>query len=185
MKQVILALTLFIFAGCAEIQLGDTDIGKIRTKYHIVKGTHGMTLKLQSSTSYVYFEADLSGAVYDNKALGLDSLDWNKLYGFRAIKVHDNSYRIGFRLNGSMWEFCAYSYVDGKRQEFEYLGSCEINGKPQFIIDLSDNSCYYEMVGVSSVITNGNKPKHLFKSFPYFGGNRKAPNSIDIWIKEL
>ena len=133
---------LFLISSCIDLSPG---IQQNWQCYTIKQGKHRSVNKIDNAYSQIKFQADLSDAIYDTTALGVDKYDWNKLYGITSSQIHQDSYRIGFRLLNHQWQFSAYWYKDGKRYS-QYLGSCNINDKPVFIIDArDDNTCLFKM----------------------------------------
>lgn len=162
--------------------LGDWDI------FVITKGCHRSKLAwhpfFRNTIKYKFILTD--SAKYS--ILDDDRYDINKLIGFSdgSLNHHKNSFRIGWNYDSGKDEFIlyAYTYVDGKRQ-YEVIGhtssniECEVSVTcidGWYCIDF-DGSIYY--IKRSSNI--GSNYKHML--WPYFGGNKKAPNTIKLFLK--
>lgn len=124
-----------------------------------------------------------------------DQKDINKLLGFSASPLdhhHENSIRIGWRWNEKDQEIELYAYCYQERLRTCYqIGSVrlmetaliQIERDPynrhrwHFRLWSSDGGC------VSLPLFAG--PVTGWLLFPYFGGNRPAPHSMDIEIQDL
>lgn len=120
--------------------------------------------------------------------MGIDAYDINKLYGFTDANslVHDNSIRIGWRHNGAgIIEIFAYWYAGGKRG-IEKLGETMPYIQDEYELR-ARNGYYYFRFNNKEFSTNRKvDAEHgiRVRLFPYFGGNKSAPNDIRISIRE-
>lgn len=122
--------------------------------------------------------------------IGNDQSDINKLFGLGFFPHHHSiSGRIGWRWNivTQKVELFGYVYNRGKR-ETKYLTSVRLGEKFRATITL-------EGIGYGFIIQrNGIPPVHEFvegqtffigyKLGAYFGGNRKAPHKMNVWISD-
>lgn len=109
----------------------------------------------------------------------------NKLTGITNLFIHNDSYRWGWRSNGSHIDLYAYIYDDGQRfykkitsvlpnRKYE-LTIIKWIDKVQYIIN---DNVFYTNTGLNlkndSAITYINRP--------YFGGRSKSPHDMNITI---
>jgi hypothetical protein len=125
-----------------------------------------------------------------------DQDDWNKLFGFSYGYHHKNSLRVGWRYNKetSKIELGHYHYIHGERV---YSKACDIDVNKEYIISLAllqDVETYFNVnaiqILVDGVIAGDGyytdlKPSWGYKLGLYFGGNRVAPNKIQVKIKNI
>lgn len=119
--------------------------------------------------------------------------DINKLYGISY--GFDNQYRsvrIGWRYNDNLKvvEIFSYSHVKGKKI-FDYICSVKLYEEIRFKVARSTKTAVLvtvvaneELLG-SRLVSGIDKSYINFKEFPYFGGNYKAPNNMNFYIKEI
>lgn len=119
-----------------------------------------------------------------------DQLDWNKLFGvsFGIFGIHRNSARFVWRYDptSTKIEIGAYWYINGYRSWYN-LTAIDLNKKYNFKICIFDESVVftvlddYAAIGkyilcIDKKITDKNR----YKCGIYFGGNRTAPQRIEI-----
>lgn len=125
-----------------------------------------------------------------------DQSDWNKLTGFTIglglhNAVHKDSIRLAWRYNAEldMIELCWYAYKDGWRIYNESdIWRVRLGMAVRVII-----FCTNKEKGTYRILLNGTckdvAPKYPkanklgWLCFPYFGGNRKAPQKMNITRK--
>jgi len=119
----------------------------------------------------------------------IDRFDVNKLFGFSLGMHHTNSHRFGWNcLDGKVYIY-AYSYINTERvinkicaikinEEHRFTIFINNSGKSIFtVIDSEDN--------ISQVILFVPKLRIFgYKLWPYFGGNKTAPQKIEIKLIE-
>jgi len=115
--------------------------------------------------------------------------DINKLYGFTDANsgVHDNSVRFGWRHNGKGYiEIFAYWYNDNKRG-WKKLGDTIPEQIDTYEIWARDTQYYFRFNDNIHIVYREFGFKHglRLRLYPYFGGNRPAPNDIIIYIHEI
>lgn len=119
-----------------------------------------------------------------------DQLDWNKLYGvsFGIFGIHKNSVRFAWRYNlvTHKIEIGAYWYLDGFRN-YHKLCDVEINDIINFKLTFLHDSVVFTVlddlttIGKYVLYLNENVlRKQKFECGIYFGGNRRAPQEIEI-----
>lgn len=131
-------------------------------------------------TKYITFTESCK---YDLK--GDDQLDWNKLFGVGFFPDHQkNSFRFVWRYNvlfGEI-ELGVYSYINGEL-ESHATSLIPIGQKTKMTIRYKDGFVFYE-VGerlISYTTVRADRwPLIGYKLGPYFGGNKKAPQTIKI-----
>lgn len=126
-----------------------------------------------------------------------DDYDINKLFGISTtIFHHIQSARIGWRcVDGETIEIFSYSYNDGvrKNEEHDILGI--VNPNQEFECSIEDKETEYEfkfrLIGDKewSFATDKKQPDKLkfhYYLWPYFGGNKVAPQDmiINLQIKK-
>lgn len=115
-----------------------------------------------------------------------DQMDWNKLFGL-CRRIHKDSGRFAWRYNvrTGMIEIAMYSYICGERN-IDMLKSVPVNKPIKFsILRKYDYLCYYindYLVGETWI---GKKYNLLWGCGLYFGGNRRAPQTIIVKQKDL
>lgn len=130
------------------------------------------------------------GCRYNTKKLGDDSRDISKIFGVSyGVDPHYNSVRLGMVWDDTIHKFklYAYTYYRGKRI-MDYLMSTD--GVAAFDCEIVQSNGVVRMeiidgaVRASRVITMDNAWVR-FILYPYFGGNKPAPNDIKIFIRIL
>lgn len=175
---------LLLLVGC-------NDFIDVWDAYEIKKGEHyskrtGMGRRLISLRDgrHLHFKAMFTNScLYEPQ-----DDDINKLYGFTDANslVHENSVRIGWRHDGSgQIEIFAYWYKDGVRG-IQKLGITTPNIEDEYEI-WARNGWYYFRFNQTEFSTERTKDSERgvrTRLFPYFGGNKPAPNDILIFIYE-
>lgn len=125
-----------------------------------------------------------------------DQYDWNKLYGasFGLFGIHKNSVRFVWRYNKTTdkIDIAAYWYLNGERCWYE-LCSVEIGKRFNFKITFLKNSTVFSPDVVFTVLDDYVPIAKYYLSIDektfekdryccgiYFGGNRRAPQRIEI-----
>lgn len=128
---------------------------------------------------------------HDNEMSG-DDEDINKLYGLCfGFRPHKNSVRIGWRFNANLKviEIFLYSYINGKRDIRKLFNIAGYHHEISIVMFQNrDGSVIVEarpMFGkaVTEVVDGIKRSWIKFKLWPYFGGNRTAPENIHIFIR--
>ena len=179
---------LTILLSCSD-SVGEMEVGK---KYTVTQGHHDydpsplpLPQKAKSVSGSAVFHAS---CWYDN--LGADQSDWNKLcgfYQFSDIIKNKNAFMLAWRPDikiRDVFELCVYENIDGRnwakewsiykvRQgELFYFDFVLINGKYNLyingiLLEKQTNDLNYKTVGKISA---------------WFGGNRKAPQTMWLWL---
>ena len=119
-----------------------------------------------------------------------DQLDWNKLYGvsFGLFGIHKNSARFVWRYNPKInkIQIGAYWYLDGYRNWW-LLCSVEpdklINFKITILYDSVVFTVLDDLVPIAKYVLYTPETllkKNKYRCGIYFGGNKKAPQKIEI-----
>lgn len=129
-----------------------------------------------------YCEFDDSALYNDTSE---DRFDVNKLFGFSLGLHHVNSYRFGWNVLDGKIHIYAYSYINSKRV-IDEICVIENNKKYKFIINIKNGKAIFTIVddnyNLKQVIQLAPSKKIFgYHLWPYFGGNKTAPN--DIFIK--
>lgn len=151
--------------------------------------------KHRSKVSWLPFFKDSISYVFsfDNSAKynfnDVDQLDVNKLIGFSdgGLNHHKNSFRLGWRydIHTDRVSILYYTYVDGDR-DFGVLGTvpvysimeCKVTCVHGSYKILIDRKVEYNIARSKSI-----KCKYKHMLWPYFGGNRRAPHFITIFLR--
>jgi hypothetical protein len=116
-----------------------------------------------------------------------DQHDWNKLFGVCAgiFGIHTNSGRFAWRYSNGMIEISIYTYINGER-DASHVKTVPINKRIKFGIRRHFNYLRYyindRLVGESWIGADNNM---LWGCGLYFGGNRRAPQTIIVEQKNL
>jgi hypothetical protein len=121
----------------------------------------------------------------------LDRFDVNKLFGFSLGMHHKNSYRFGWNCLDGKIHIYAYAYVNGERIITE-ICKIKINEEHRFTIFMNNTGkCVFTVIdssdNIHQAIVMGHKHKEKlfgYKLWPYFGGNKPAPQKIEIDLIE-
>lgn len=157
--------------------------------YTIKKGKHSSGLRIPrvffQTPKLMTFEVKFhENCWYRPADQNPDWSDINKLCGFSQGWHHNNSYRIGWLPdfdNEGVIGLYHYSYSQGKR-DFVRFDSIEVDKSEIFNFEIQDDS-----FGGIQIIADvpWNEPSinsywFGYLLYPYFGGNLKAPNKMDI-----
>lgn len=117
-----------------------------------------------------------------------DKLDINKLFGFSYGNHHKNSARFGWNCAGGGIALFAYTYLNGKRTE-KFITLIETEKEYKLMISVNKDKYIFTVFNadksrIEQVIISKprNTPKLGFKLWPYFGGNQKAPHTMEIYM---
>ncbi len=114
-----------------------------------------------------------------------DQYDWNKLFGV-CRGIHTNSGRFAWRYNDrtGQIEIAIYTYINGRR-DASIVKAIPINKRFKFSIRRHFNYLSYyindQLVGESWIGAN----ERLWGCGLYFGGNRRAPQTIIVEQENL
>ena len=113
-----------------------------------------------------------------------DRFDVNKLFGFSIGLHHKNSYRFGWNCLENKIHIYAYCYVNGERV-IKDICVVDTNAEYKFIIKLNKGKCIFSVIDSTyklnlSIIDIPTKKVFGYELWPYFGGNKTAPQKIDI-----
>lgn len=140
--------------------------------------TFGLTL-----SKTIAYEVQFGyGCKYD---IGEDQSDINKLFGVGYWFHHRNSARIGWRYYNDRIELHYYCYVNGKRIT-GLLGHAAMN-KPVVVKYTYTKKAYifeFNNEELMSVPHSGHS-RFGYLLGTYFGGNRKAPHEMRIYMKKV
>lgn len=112
---------------------------------------------------------------------------WNKLFGVYAgiFGIHTNSGGFAWRYSNGMIEIAIYAYINGER-DASYIKTIPINKRFKFSIRRHFSYLHYyingQLVGESWIGSSNNT---LWGYGLYFGGNRRAPQTIIVEQKNL
>lgn len=156
------------------------------TRFSVEKGKHKFHPRLPEITKKeIKFRANFDrSCLYDLKTL--DQADINKLYGFSSLFIHKNSVRFGWRAEEGKIRIFAYWYRN-KVRGWADLGTVDVDDWNDYSIEeLPTKWWLFKVNDTEFRIPPINWcTKYAFKSFPYFGGNRAAPHSMDIGLYEI
>lgn len=172
----------------------DPDIYSKWTPITIKKGDHKSSpIDTKVLTGDCHLEADFKFTEGSRYFLNdIDSLDWNKLFGFKLDynNVPNHSAMVGWRYSkwNNTWEVCPYFNNDGivfpdtneilTVSEKEIIKCEAILQSDKAIIKISAN-------GQSITKTQILKKGVVYTSVGvWFGGNKTAPNDIIVWKRK-
>lgn len=154
--------------------------------YIIKKGSHyasGRAFKLLFKKE-IHFTAVFDGTSAYTFS-GTDYSDINKLYGF--AEGFKNSVRIGWNYKLGMIRLYPYVHRNGKNDgaaDPDFFYSCLPDMELKCSIEAKSSLYRITVNDKSIVVPRGKVGKCLrWYLFPYFGGNKTAPNDIKIKIK--
>ena len=171
---------LIAFTSCLE----DVKPGQHQV-FHIPKNDHysARIIKKYNQNILTFAYRFDETAIYNLN--GIDHFDTNKLLGFKyGLNPRKNSFRIGWRwsLEDEYVIIAAYSYIDGIRS-IKDIGYCFINEIYSAEIEETHEEVIYRFKDLTHRVSkSGNESGKKYYSFPYFGGNQKAPHDINIEI---
>ena len=118
-----------------------------------------------------------------------DQYDVNKLFGIGSMMIHRNSDRFGWRYDTLTNKFLIYAYYyrSGVRYT-ELLASVVANHWVSLSISIKKGFTEYAISQGGSMLNIfrvGSK-RRFFNILlgPYFGGNRTAPKSLELYLKK-
>ncbi len=157
--------------------------------FSIKKGRHFSNKFIEKLVSFFNFKRKLIYNVkFDESAIytdtSVDRFDVNKLFGFSIGYHHNDSYRFGWNCLNDKIHIYSYCYINGNRLISE-ICSIKINEHYKFIIYLNGSKCIFTVVdpylGIKQdIIQVPYKKVFGYKLWPYFGGNKSAPQNINI-----
>ena len=161
--------------------------------FTIKKGRHYSNGLLYKIFSFINYNSKMSYNVKFNKTdiyvdNTPDKFDVNKLFGFSLGLHHRNSHRFGWNcLDGKVYLY-SYSYVNGKRIINEI---CSVNLDEEYkcIIKVKDKKCIFSVISPryeikQKIIDIPNRLILGYVLWPYFGGNKTAPQNISIELSK-
>lgn len=158
--------------------------------YTIKKGEHRSGLHF----GFTFGNKVCFSAIFDESCIyeleGNGKYDINKLFGMStSYHHHKNSCRFGWRcVDGENIEILAYTYVNSARLDSEVIGTVKPNESFYASIRVYNDKYVYnfnneKLLEVDN--TDGRKWWFKYKLYPYFGGNKTAPNEMKIKMKKL
>lgn len=182
MKNLLFILVALFLISCEglDLELKKKDV------FIIPKGQHSSGANFRGfSGNTLNFQAVFNETAKYQTKNPENQADINKLMGFSLCGTHhhENSVRIGWRWYNEKLEAFAYVYIEGNRME-EFIAEVPV-GKPvdysisqtsdgfQFIV--GDEQLFIE----SETYCDGTENYMLW---PYFGGDEKAPQDIEIEV---
>jgi hypothetical protein len=128
------------------------------------------------------------GCNYNEEGLGGDI---NKLYGISyGFDNHYRSVRVGWKYNSNLGVIEIYSYAYGKGKRYiKKLFYTALYDETEFVIkrDSSNSVSITAFNGKNhyiDIIKDIDKSWIRFKQWPYFGGDKPAPEKMKIFIRE-
>ena len=125
--------------------------------------------------------------------IGTDQSDWNKLFGVGYLPTHHrNSARFVWRYNpdNNMIDVGWYCYVKGERYS-GFLCSIPFHRNHLLQLNIENNLFVFTVYNPQNIqIASHAVPywkisKLSYRLGGYFGGNRKAPHSMNYTMKEV
>lgn len=165
------------------------------TKYTIFKNWHYSFFLIKRLFGWyynkknfiIYFE--LSNDCWWATPRNSDDYDLNKLAGISFGGIHKNSIRLTWTPNFqkvNVIRLYGYTYDHSmKEHTSKYLCEIETNKEYACNLKITDNTYILDMSLLGAIgMENKSKDGNIQKiTYPYFGGNNKSPNKMDIWMK--
>lgn len=163
-------------------------------KFQIKKGKHypkGFNFSLFFSNELNFVCKFDKNCIYDLKSN--DNFDINKLFGFSTtIHQHIQSARIGWRcIDNKNIELLLYVYNESNRileKTNHILGTVKPDEKFYCSIIKQNKTFVFKFFKGNKTVKSVEIPRSKtyfplkYILYPYFGGNRKAPHDMDIYI---
>ena len=166
-------------------------------KYTILKNWHysfflfGRLFGWYCNKKTFYIKFKFSKECWWNPPRNQDDYDLNKLYGLSfGFFIHKDSVRFTwkpkFEKEGVI-EIYGYTY-DASKKEHTSLYLCDVNVETEYdgLLGISDSK--YELnVGTSVIVMNNSSKDNKIQKevYPYFGGNNRSPQKMNIWVSFL
>lgn len=166
----------------------------MQKNYEIFKNNHyafpifnfGFTFK-QNIKFTVFFNDNCLYQFTDH-----DKYDINKLFGVSTSYYHHiQSARFGWRcVDNENIEILAYTYDNKERLPEKLLMTIKPFQNIECKIQIEDRKITYFVTHIGKTVSYSvdlikNTWKFKYKLFPYFGGNKKAPKSMNIIFKNF
>ena len=169
------AIVLYVYYNFANELFSGTKQITIFKNSH--RGEHLVKFFFGNKLSYKY--KFTPSCIYDLESD--DNGDINKLFGFTHLYVHWDSVRFGWNCNleTEKINIYAYYYIKGTRYS-RFLKEINIGEYYTFKIKIYEGYAYY-LINHEFIYSHKFMSKVTgYENGVYFGGNRKAPNSMII-----
>ena len=177
---------------CSNPSIDDVSF-RIPAKRHKSK-PHGVRrLKLAKTFSReLHFQVSFGDGVRYTTADPQNQSDWNKLLGFTTNRIHKNSIRLGWSWNPATQRVRLgyYGYLDGARV-MPQLTSVALGEWADVTIRFDDGGMSLSVNGVehsergSLGIASWVPVSTWFLRTAYFGGDEKAPHTMDLDVRGI
>jgi len=166
-------------------------------KFIIHKGHHrakpfsfGLWFNKKIFSKNIYFDTSCKYSID-----GVDMMDTNKLFGVGYFPNHHiNSARFGWRYDPDIDKITisAYCYLNGERIIKEL---CDLKFftwyrfqisimEDRYLFDVSDTNNTWHKFAIESILKS-HKKKWQFKLGIFFGGNKPAPKTMELEMKNI
>lgn len=172
-------------------------------KYRVKKGKHTFkpyVLDIRHNISTVVWDG-MMGEGTDYTLPYPDSRDWNKGGGFSfdMLTNHEDSFMWGWRWNAEAQahELCAYCHIGGVRKiaqngkeapdpaDREVMLRVPLGQKFRVLVEVRNGAYWFVFASGRAAnrcfVTHAHKKKWVRRVGPWFGGNRAAPNDMELF----
>lgn len=156
-------------------------------RYHIKAGDHYSTFSFTPTLSHtIHFEGYFTEACLYHFYTA-DDYDINKLIGIStSINHHHQSARVGWRsLDGQTIQLLPYAYTYGKRVVIEEpLATVAPNERFTGTMTAEPHQYTIEVNGAAVTLEKASDwLPFRYILHPFFGGDKPAPNDMDIYLR--
>lgn len=156
--------------------------------YRIRKNRHRSVFRIRTTNKTNFkLQVIFDETAYYKSKDPINQYDINKLWGISDCGEHhmNCSIRFGWRYVNENLELFWFKH-EGGEFIFEKIKNIEINKPINLEIDIIDGFYVLTVDRVSKYTTRPCSGDYKrYKLYPYFGGDEKAPHSINIKIKEM
>jgi hypothetical protein len=161
-------------------------------KYTILKNWHYAFFLIQRALGWSWNKTEfhikfkLSNECWWTPVRNDNDYDLNKLCGisFGLFAIHKNSVRLAWVPdfnNKDMMRIYGYTY-DGVDHIFEYICTVNTDATYNAKIVIKDDRYIISVENNQIEMENITQDRHIQKrTYPYFGGNNRAPNTMYVW----
>jgi hypothetical protein len=184
---ILIAALIFWLSSCTK---PDDTNERIPKTYTVQKEQHDFKpspfpLPEQAKSYVVTFMLD-SSCWYNS--LGVDNLDWNKLFGvykWDDYKKNKNAVMVAWRpylTRRNAFEICLYENINNANRPHEDRIICILSNRFYAATLLEENGRYTALLNLDTLGTQQNELRYrtIGKNSAWFGGNRTAPQRMKL-----
>lgn len=182
---ILVAALIFWLSSCTP---DDGTNERIPKTYTVQKGQHDFKpspFPLPSEAKTVTVDFMLDSSCYYT-SLGVDNLDWNKLFGFHKwddYKKNKNAVMVAWRpylTRRNAFEICLYENINNANRPQEDRIICILSNRFYAATLLEENGRYNALLNLDTLGKQKNELRYrtVGKNSAWFGGNRTAPHRM-------